>query len=215
MSSLEGRNCFVSYWAICVGLPGKIQELNLNVGYGTNRFLVYVCPRYFKRHPHAKILLVVYLKKKILYFILLNLATLVGQSGTVAGPVSFSLQYLQVFKSIHVIFVEGLLFPSSCSTHYYINLWCVVFCLFIMLSTKWWTKSAGHQVELMNGYSLPACFMLPIFQALKPLTKNVQIAVEVLALIPNPEYSLEGVSVWSLQLETDSSCSCWQVWIIP
>ena len=46
-----------------VGLPGKMKELNLNVGYGTNSFLVYVCPRCFKRHTHAKVLLVVYLKK--------------------------------------------------------------------------------------------------------------------------------------------------------
>ena len=50
-------------------LPGKIQELNLNVGYGTNHFLVYMCLRYFMRHTHAEILLVAYLKiKKNLLF---------------------------------------------------------------------------------------------------------------------------------------------------
>lgn len=43
---------------------------------------------------------------------------------------------------------------------------------------------------------------------LKAITKDVQIAVGVLALMPNSEYSLNVVCNGSLKLETDSSHPC-------
>lgn len=148
MSSLEGRNCFVSYWAICVGLPGKIQELNLNVGYGTNN-LVYMYPRYFMRHTHAKVLLVVYLKKNCVF----NFA----KSGNPSWPKWDSRRPSVIFSAISAGIqtypcytcggpcISFKLFNSLLHKFAVCGVLFVYYALHKMMNKKCWTPSGTHE----------------------------------------------------------------------